>query len=81
MTVALFCTRKDEQEVKSNAGTGAFGQLCLLRSRKSHEEFALHCTEQCGPKLLPHLLNSGTGAVQHAKNCLKLFHPVLWLKH
>lgn len=36
MIVALFYTRKDEQEVKSNAGTGAFGQLCVLRTRKSH---------------------------------------------
>lgn len=49
VTAALFCTRKDEQEVKSNAGTGAFGQFCLLRSRKSHSEFALHYTEQYGP--------------------------------
>lgn len=36
MIVALFYARKDEQEVKSNAGTGAFGQLCVLRTRKSH---------------------------------------------
>lgn len=81
VTAALFCTRKDEQEVKRNAGTGAFGQFCLLMSRKYPLEFALHYTEQYGPFAVsknPDLSPQHWLTVPPAcRNFLKLSHPVL----